>query len=236
MTTATPNKLLDPSGKSVFCNLIGAAKGEWIRAAASTQPVRLLASRERRKQLVMRAVLLTAVVTLLLASAYASQKKNAFKPISSDVLIDVDGDGKPDRLFYEIRAWKTEYEGLIRITSTGDKILWEHQYLMMKHDLVNWLGVVGDISNTDWVQGFFANKYGYGAKAEHGKLKPVDFDDAQIVYAAKLAKTTPNKLREEILSQKENILFSYRAEWREDLMSLVYVPSLGRFICYHRGY
>jgi len=88
----------------------------------------------------MKPILLTALFTLLLASAHASQNDNAFKPISSDALIDVDGDGKPDRLFYEIRAWKTEYEGLIRITSAGDKILWEHQHLMMKHDLVNWLG------------------------------------------------------------------------------------------------
>src|SRR6266705_283757 len=32
------NKSLDASGGSVFCNLLGAAKGALIRAAASTQP------------------------------------------------------------------------------------------------------------------------------------------------------------------------------------------------------
>jgi hypothetical protein len=47
---------------------------------------------------------------------------------------------------------------------------------------------------------------------------------------------TPANLRENILSQKTNSLLAYRAEWREDLMLLVYVPSLGKFVCYQRGY
>ena len=34
-----PNKSLDASGGSVFRNLLGAAKGALIRAAASTQPL-----------------------------------------------------------------------------------------------------------------------------------------------------------------------------------------------------
>ena len=107
---------------------------------------------------------------------------------------------------------------------------------MMKRDLVNWLGVVGNVSIEDWVKGLFSNKYGYGAEVERIKLKLSDLDDEQITYAAKLAKITPARLKGEILSQKENMVVSYRAEWREDLMSLVYVPSLKRFICYHRGY
>ncbi len=34
-----PNKSLDASGGSVFRNLLGAAEGALIRAAASTQPL-----------------------------------------------------------------------------------------------------------------------------------------------------------------------------------------------------
>ncbi len=34
-----PSKSLDASGGSVFLNLLGAAKGALIRAAASTQPL-----------------------------------------------------------------------------------------------------------------------------------------------------------------------------------------------------
>jgi hypothetical protein len=177
-----------------------------------------------------------AIFILLLCSPCFAQNSNTFKPVSSEFQTDVDEDGKPDRLFYEIKGWETEYEGLFRITSAEGKVLWEHQYLMMKRDLVNWLGVMGDISIEDWMKGFFSDKYGYGAKAERVKLKSSDFDDEQIAYAAKLAKISPAKLKGEILSQKENIVVSYRAEWREDLMSLVYVPSLKRFICYHRGY
>src|SRR5438270_8109785 len=37
--TAQPNKSLDASGGGVFLNLLGAAAGALIRAAASTQPL-----------------------------------------------------------------------------------------------------------------------------------------------------------------------------------------------------
>jgi hypothetical protein len=180
--------------------------------------------------------LLAMLFVLLLGSPCFAQNSNTFKPVSSGFQTDVDGDAKPDRLFYEIRAWETEYEGLFRIISSEGKVLWEHQYLMMKRDLVNWLGVVGNISTEDWVRGFCSNKYGYGAEVKRIKLKSSDLDDEQIAYAAELVEISPAKLKGEILSQKENRVVLYRAEWREDLMSLVYVPSLKRFVCYHRGY
>jgi hypothetical protein len=31
------------------------------------------------------------------------------------------------------------------------------------------------------------------------------------------------------------VVLSYRAEWREDLILLVYVPSVRGFVCYQRG-
>jgi len=39
----TPNKSLDASGGSAFRNLLGAAEGAFIRAAASTQPLSVVA-------------------------------------------------------------------------------------------------------------------------------------------------------------------------------------------------
>jgi len=39
MDRRAPNKSLDASGGSVFRNLLGAAEGALIRAAASTQPL-----------------------------------------------------------------------------------------------------------------------------------------------------------------------------------------------------
>jgi hypothetical protein len=185
----------------------------------------------------MRTIFLTSLFALLLAAGpCVAQNNNSFKPINSEFLTDVDGDGKADQLFYEIRVWETEYEGSFRITSAANKILWEHRYLMMKHDLMNWLGVMGDISIEDWVKGFFSNKYGYGTKVERVKLKSSDLDNKQLDYTAKHFKLSPAKLSKEILSQKENIVVSYRAAWREDLASIVYVPTLKKFVGYHRGY
>jgi len=45
---ATPNKSLDASGGSVILNLLGAAQGVLIRAAASTQPLSRFALKPER--------------------------------------------------------------------------------------------------------------------------------------------------------------------------------------------
>lgn len=47
---------------------------------------------------------------------------------------------------------------------------------------------------------------------------------------------TKANLKKNILSQKTNVLFSYRSSWREDLIQLVYVPAIRKFVCYQRGY
>ena len=159
----------------------------------------------------MKTIFIAGLLGLLMTSGYSSQNGDAPKPVNSEALLDVDGDGEPDRLFYEIRAWKTEYEGLVRITSAKNKPLWEHQYLMRKNDLLDWLNVMGDISVSAWAKGFFTNEYHYGLSFERGRLTPRQLSDVQIANAAKQLRKTPKKLKEEILLQKKNLLVSYRS-------------------------
>jgi len=61
-------------------------------------------------------------------------------------LRDVDGDGKADRLVYEIRKWKNDYEGSLTITSATRKTLWEDRWLMVKGDLFELIETEGDVT------------------------------------------------------------------------------------------
>ena len=122
-------------------------------------------------------------------------------------------------------------------------MFWDHRWTMTRHDFIDDLLVQeGDISSRgtlsveDWVRRFFGGSLNYGATLERQKLEASDVDDAQIAFAAKQLRTTVSRLRQDILSQETNTVFSYRAEWREDLVQLVYVPAVRRFVVFARGY
>lgn len=176
------------------------------------------------------------LATIFISSISSFSQNDITRPLRSVYRKDVDGDRKPDTFIYEVKRWETEYEGLLKIVSAKGRVLWEHHFLMLRKDVFgdpNWLGGRGLENHVKY---FFAKGSLYGSEVEHIKLKASDFDPDQITYAAKLAGITLSKLRRDILSQRINTVFEYRAEWREDLMSIVYVPSLRKFVCYHRGY
>lgn len=155
---------------------------------------------------------------------------------------DFDGDGKPDKLVYEVKPWRTDYEGALIITSAGGKTLWEDHWPMAKDDLDELIETEGGVTGKkvdlkSWVERFFEGGLNYGARFEREKLKASDLSDDELLgdFAKHYGVTTP-ALKKSILSQKTNLVFSYRAIWREDLIVLVYVPSVRGFVCYKRGY
>jgi hypothetical protein len=156
--------------------------------------------------------------------------------------LDVDGDGKPDKLVYQIKRWKNDYEASFYIDSAKGKDLWSDQWLMVKGDLEELIETEGEVTGKkldlkSWVNRFLSGELNYGLKFESRKLKESELVDPEVLQTfAKFYRVTPDDLRSNILSQKTNLLLAYRAEWREDLMLLVYVPSLRKFICYQRGY
>lgn len=179
---------------------------------------------------------------LVIGGPGLAQDNPVVKPLHSLYLKDVDGDGRADKLVYEIRRWKDDYEGSLVITSARGKVLWEHQWLMTSGDLSDLIETEADVTGKkvtleSWVKNFFEGGLNYGAELERRKLKASDLDDEErLKHFAKYYGVSLVKLKRGILSQETNILFSYRAEWREDLNLLVYVPSIGKFVCYQRGY
>lgn len=108
---------------------------------------------------------------------------------------------------------------------------------MSSKDLANFLVEVLDYESvTDWVENVFNKNENYSFEATKIKIKKSELDNEQIDYAAKIHKVTSQKLKSEILGQKTNYVFTYRAEWREDYMQIVFVPSLKEFVCFARGY
>jgi hypothetical protein len=186
-------------------------------------------------------IYLMILLSFLILAPHSNAQIDVSDPSPSTYRKDIDGDGKPDKFFYQIKRWQDDYEGALIITSAKGKVLWEHHWPMAKGDVGNLLATEEDITRQkvsleNWVRRFFNGNLYYGAKFQQIKLKASDLDSEQINYAAKLARVSSRKLRRDILSQRVNTVFEYRAEWREDLMSLVYVPPLKKFVCYHRGY
>jgi hypothetical protein len=190
----------------------------------------------------MRTVWLLLVLQLTVVVPCLSQKTQTARTLRAVYLQDVDGDGRSDSFVYEVRSAKNNYEGSLIITSATKRILWEHRWRMHKSDLTELVQTEGEVTGKtvnlqSWVKEFFTGRLNYGAKFERARLKESDLrDEERLTAFAKYYHTSLVELRKSILSQNPNVLFSYRAEWREDLNLLVYAPSIGKFICYRRGY
>src|SRR6185503_13576123 len=181
-------------------------------------------------------------VVLLVMGGSVFHQLSPPQPLRTIYERDVDGDGKADKLVYEIAKLKDNYEGSLVITSGTRRTLWEHRWGMRNDDLSELIETDGDVTNKkidleSWVMKFFVGELNYGAKFEKRKLKASELrDEDRLAAFAKYHGVSLASLKKSILSQKVNSLLTYRAEWREDLNLLVYVPSIGKFVCYQRGY
>ena len=184
-----------------------------------------------------------ALALCLIAGGFPlSQETTAAKGHRTVFSKDVDGDRKPDKLVYEIKPWEKDYEGALIITSADGRTLWEHHWPIAKGALEELIDTEGGVTGKkvdleSWVAKFFSGELNYGGRFQQTKLKASELiAEDQLANTAKYHKVTTASIKESILSQKTNLTFSYRAEWREDLIMLVYVPSLRKFVCYQRGY
>lgn len=172
------------------------------------------------------AVLLLAPLSLVMAGG----------PNSSVWKTDVDGDGVPETFVYSLTEQGVGFVGTLEIRSASGTILWTHRWEMKSSDLTDdLLAEEGNISVGDWVSRFFTGPLVYGAKLEHRKLKGEELQPNFIEFYAKREALSTDQLKAMILSQKTNVVFSYRASWREDLLELVFVPQLNKFIRYGQG-
>src|SRR2546430_14441783 len=79
-----PNKSLGASGGSVFLNLLGAAKGALIRAAASTQPFGRFAIPLRKENFSMRKILIPAAFLIVAVLSAVAQETLTVMLIDGD--------------------------------------------------------------------------------------------------------------------------------------------------------
>jgi hypothetical protein len=158
-------------------------------------------------------------------------------PLKNETTFDVDEDGKKDKILYRVQPWEKDFEGLLQITNAKGNVIWEHEFFMAKRDLVKFLTEVLEYDSiTKWVDSVFNEKNNYSFRVERIKIKESDISSEQLNHAAKIFKFSADKVKSEILAQRTNKVFTYRAEWREDLMQIVYVSSIKRFVCFSRGY
>jgi len=148
--------------------------------------------------------------------------------------IDVDGDGRPEILTYSLARDGDRYRAALAIR--GERaVLWSRRWSMTVADLNELLTEEGDIPASEWVERYFGGGLHYGAVLERRKLKAGELDPQFMDDAARQAKIPAAAVEKAILREKTNLVFTYRASWREDLIELVYVPELKRFVRYSPG-
>ena len=148
--------------------------------------------------------------------------------------VDIDGDGKPETLSYTLARQDDRYRVTLAIRGARGP-LWVKRWSMTVADLNELLREEGDIPASEWVERFFGGGLHYGATLQRRKLKAGDLDPQLIDDAARQAKMPAAAVEKAILREKTNLVFTYRGSWREDLIVLVYVPELKRFVRYSPG-
>src|SRR4051812_23462313 len=114
-------------------------------------------------------IYLLVVLTFLVFVPHSYAQNDVSDPSPSIYRKDIDGDGKPDRFFYQIKRWQNDYEGALIITSAKGQVLWEHHWPMAKGDVGNLLATEEDVTRQkvsleNWVRRFFNGNLYYGAK------------------------------------------------------------------------
>lgn len=176
-----------------------------------------------------------AALALLLGTSLAASAAQQPKPLKSVWHADIDGDRRSEVFTYTLTERGDRYAGSLVIRS--DKgILWSHRWDMAASDLVgDLLHEEGDIAAQQWVERFFDGGLQYGAKLERRKLRADELDPELLDRAVRRSRISAAALERAILAQPVNVVFTYRASWREDIVLLVYVPPLKRCVRYHKG-
>ncbi len=170
-------------------------------------------------------------VVLLILLIGLSSNSWTLDPLKSVLKQDLDGDKNPEIFSYTLIEGNP-HQASLGIKSGKGEILWDHSWNMKPEDLSTLMQEEGRKDIKEWVSHFFQNRNFDAGGYVQEKLKESDLSDQVIDYWAEKFKVTRNALKKEILSQKTNHTFHYRAEWREDFYALVYLPKTKKFIQY----
>jgi hypothetical protein len=181
-----------------------------------------------------RPLLAALAACLLCAAAAGAAEPKPDAGLRKVWRVDVDGDGKPEVFSYTLARAGEQYRATVTVRGPQG-LLWSQRWVMTAADFGELLQEEGDLPAAEWVERFFAGGLTYGAKLEKRKLKAGDLDPELLDQAARKARLPAATVEKSILRERVNLVFLYRATWREDLVELVYVPELKRFIRYNRG-
>ena len=151
---------------------------------------------------------------------------------SSTKDIDLTGSGKSSRFEYVLTPKGSDYSASLRVVGPDGHELWSQQWEMKADDLKEMMSEEGRKSVDEWVKKFFANKPFETETFARKKLTEKDLSAVFLEDSAKELTVSSNDLKNAILQEKVNFLFTYRSAWREELNALVYVPKYNRFVAY----
>ena len=152
-------------------------------------------------------------LSLTLCLILAGQQATITWPLRTEVTKDVDGDGQPDKLVYEIKPWEKDYEGYLKITSARGETLWEDGWPMAKDDLEELIETEGGVTGKkvdmkSWVKKFFSGELNYGAHYSREKLKATDLWDDPLDASAEILRCHQSKSQKEhSVAENERAVF-----------------------------
>ncbi|MFY0697553.1 MAG: hypothetical protein JXR11_06860 [Balneola sp.] len=172
--------------------------------------------------------LLPLLFVLVCSGVSFSQSFNSYK------LVDLNNDNDPDTIHYSLIKNESNWSASLTAISSIDDTLWYHPYKMQNDDFEDLL-FQEDVNVEEWVNNYFSEESTYGLTYEKTKLTLQDLQPSWVEFYAKKEKLPPEELEQMILNQLFNMTLYYRASWREDLVMLVYVPQLTKFVGYSGG-
>jgi len=149
------------------------------------------------------------------------------------------------RVKYSLNRKKDKFLGTFVIREKNN-LLWTHEWQMDPGDLYSIQEFDSALSHEakkkpiglnppeSWADKIFTSHYGVQISIQ--KVVTTDIDEEILKDGAAYNNIDYEKLKTSILASDFSIVVSYRAEWREDLINLVYVESMNKFVCFSRGY
>ena len=175
--------------------------------------------------------------------------------LSGSDTLDFDGDGRADHLAMsseiqrdrsvntvtgdtskEVHCW---FNTRLEIRGRGTALLYSDHWSIKFEDMSPLLESCGARSPQDYFARFARLKSFYENGLTITPRKELEVDPEAIAWSLKaqgIAKTSPKSVLEQLSHVDPVRTFIYRADWREDIRVVAYVPGLARGVMIKAGY
>jgi len=176
----------------------------------------------------------TPFFLIIISSLILSLTSLNTQTLSNKITFGILSDDSKDSITYTLIKTENGYNCSLNIISSKNDTLWAHSWTMAENDMKDIL-MQSQVSLKVWVENFINSDVDYNCKVVRQKLTSEDLQQNYIDFYAEKYSLDGSFLSEMILSDSSSIVLEYRATWREDLLLIVFVPKLRKFVGFSGG-